>query len=583
VTGRALLILLLCSSGAWAQARLTAELQRDSIYEGESVTYSVMLHDADADVEPDLSALEKDFAVEQGGTSSQTQYVNGQMSRQLVFNYRLTPARAGKLTVPPATITVKGKTLRTPSLTLHVVAPEKQDVVVVEVETDRASVYPLQEFTVTLRIRVHKLPGKNDDLDPVLYVNPPLLRIPWVETPDGLETGTISDWLSPKLSRRDRGFRINELHRQSGGFNFFGDQRAAAFDLGGRAEGDYYVYELARTFRPVRTGRYVFGKVVLKGRFANRLIGRRFTGRDIHTVSEPVVVIVKTPPAAGKPAAFTGGIGRFNVRAAVQPRKVRVGDPMTLTVTVTGRGNIEEIGPPQLTGFDKEFRVHDGTAATRDGARVFTYSLRAARKDVRAVPPVVFAYFDVEHERYVSKATDALPIEVEEAQRLDQSRIESGGAAASRLRARGKELFDNDSDVTALRDARVRPGRHAMLLAALLLIYIAGSLGIARVQRLRADPALLRRRGAAARARRRLADGDDALEVFAGLVADTDGIAEGGLTAREVVARLRVEQETAARVHRLLHDVEGSRFGAGDVPAHGVAALLDLVLKEMGR
>ena len=498
--------MLLCTAAAWAAPRLTAEVRKSSIYEGESVTYTVTLYDAESHGPPDVSAIEKAFDIAEGGTSTQTQFVNGRVSRQVVFNYLLTPRGAGELTIPPATLTLKGKTLATNAVRLRVVPPQKQDLVLVTVDADRATVYPLQEFTVRLRVHVRRLPGEFADLDPVLQINPPLLRVPWVDVPEGLRSGDVSDWLSPKLSRRSRGFRINDLRRQGDAFSRFDERRAAVFDLGGAIatdKSDYFVYELTRTFQAARAGRYSFGKVGLQGRFADGQAGQRFVGRDIYTISDPLTVVVKAPPTKGRPAAYSGGVGRFAIRADVQPRKVRVGDPLTLTITVTGSGNLDEMLPPKLPGFDADFRVHPGTAATRDGARVFTYSLRATHKGVTAVPAVPFAYFDVQREKYVETATSAIPIEVEEAGRLDAGDIESGGAGAT-LRARGRELFANDADVRALRDERVEPWNYAAYLAALAVAYVIASLVIARVQRLRADPALLRRRGAAARARRRL-------------------------------------------------------------------------------
>ena len=58
------------------------------------------------------------------------------------------------VTIPPATLTWKGKTLTTGAVELRVIAPEKQDLVQLTVDADPATVYPLQEFTVRLRIFV---------------------------------------------------------------------------------------------------------------------------------------------------------------------------------------------------------------------------------------------------------------------------------------------------------------------------------------------------------------------------------------------------------------------------------------------
>jgi len=277
-------------------------------------------------------------------------------------------------------------------------------------------------------------------------------------------------------------------------------------------------------------------------------------------------------------------VGDFVAEAQVSPRVVHVGDPMTLTLRVKGRGSLEDMGPPPLAGFEDSFKVYEATAAMEEGERVFTWSIRPAHAAVKEVPSIALAYFDFARERYVTLETEPIPIEVEEASRLDTDEIAARRLPdGADLEARTEGLFADITDAREVRDESVPVDNYLYFLVALAGLYIGMSLGIARRRKLRAEPALVRRRGAVARARERLAE--DPVTIFAGLVADLQDIPEAGLTATEVARRLRelgVGEELGARVDSHLLDAEGRRYGAGGSADTGdTARLLDEVVEAL--
>ncbi len=62
--------------------------------------------------------------------------------------------------------------------------------------------------------------------------------------------------------------------------------------------------------------------------------GERLTRR-----TAPVTVTVLPLPEQGRPQGYTGAVGRFRCAAKADRTRVRVGEPVTVTVTVSGRGN----------------------------------------------------------------------------------------------------------------------------------------------------------------------------------------------------------------------------------------------------
>ncbi|MGC8641667.1 MAG: BatD family protein, partial [Isosphaeraceae bacterium] len=127
---------------------VVVEAGASEIYIGESVDYLVEIRNVKNPSPPDMSAVRKDFDVVAAGDESRNQsstfIINGQVSQQNIFGhayrYRLTPKRAGRLVIPAPTATVDGKTLKGQTLSLSVVAPEPQDLVIPEIKIDRAKV-----------------------------------------------------------------------------------------------------------------------------------------------------------------------------------------------------------------------------------------------------------------------------------------------------------------------------------------------------------------------------------------------------------------------------------------------------------
>ena len=69
--------------------------------------------------------------------------------------------------------------------------------------------------------------------------------------------------------------------------------------------------------------------------------------REVEIKSEPVALEVKPlPPNA--PPSFSGAIGNFTMTTEAKPKTVQVGDPITVTNTISGRGNFDRVNAPVI-------------------------------------------------------------------------------------------------------------------------------------------------------------------------------------------------------------------------------------------
>lgn len=302
--------------------------------------------------------------------------------------------------------------------------------------------------------------------------------------------------------------------------------------------------------------------------------------------TETLHVRATDPPPAGRPPGFAqGNVGRFALRAEVNPRSLTQGGAVDVRVDLSGTGNIPgSVNPPAIEGVEwLTPEVRDSLGAkghdAYGGERTFDFVVRMKRPGDVDLGQLTLPFFDPDSKRYeVARA----PLGIVHVTPSDSPQP----SAASSERLPG---------LPAPRDAlenRPQARRHADDSALFWLGAVAGwplALGVAigghaagrtvaRVwRRRRASPAAeLRDRIALARA---ASDGPDARQVDAATVRvlEAAAVASAGINLRgalgdEVARRLEdagVTHDAAAGLAELLRECEAARFApeAADLAA----------------
>jgi len=139
--------------------------------------------------------------------------------------------------------------------------------------------------------------------------------------------------------------------------------------------------------------------------------------RAVSTKQVTVEVIPLPPVPDGYPDDVS--IGRFKMSVAAAPKKVKVGDPVTVTVTVAGEGNIENIPSPEISD-KKDFRIFEEDAETDisitargfSGKKTFKILFIPLSERVKFIPPLSIAYFDNRRNSYGNLLSKPIPISV---------------------------------------------------------------------------------------------------------------------------------------------------------------------------
>jgi hypothetical protein len=105
---------------------------------------------------------------------------------------------------------------------------------------------------------------------------------------------------------------------------------------------------------------------------------------------------VEHVPEEGRPADWTGGIGKFTAESVyVSNTKPEVGEPIKMTAVLAGVGNLERIIPPEIAGGDV-WEVLPATERRRraEEERMFVYSIVPRLPGKQTTPVIKFSTFD---------------------------------------------------------------------------------------------------------------------------------------------------------------------------------------------
>ncbi len=407
------LIAVLGMNKAFAESpSVTAVLGNSEAVMGQTVQMEIKVsgaNNAGLPTEISVDGLE----IHQTGTSRQFEMHNLTTSSSTVYIYTILPLKPGTFTIPPQTIRVGSSSLRTPALKLNVSASPNRSTRSNQV----AQPANLNQLVFAELI----VPKKSAFVGEIV---PAEIRLGF----DPRAHPKLID--GPEVS--GQGFTAQKL--QQGGENLetingrtydvvtfktaIAAARAGKFDLGP-------VKAKAQVLTPrgpgTRRSRSPFDLFNLDDPFSDPSFSDPFgqfgERREVEINSEPVAFEVKPlPPNA--PPSFSGAIGNFTMTTEAKPKSVQVGDPITVTSTISGRGNFDRVSAPTVEdehGWHKyppssKFKQDDEVGIS--GTKTFEMVLSPNEKK-QSIPLLAFSYFDPVKERYMTLHSDPIAITVQ--------------------------------------------------------------------------------------------------------------------------------------------------------------------------
>lgn len=372
---------------------LQMEVDRETISSDDSFVVQVILEGGSgADEYPSIENSEN-FRVRENGVSSQTQIINGSMTRKVVFNYVAIPKKEGVFTFGPARLNYQGQNLSSNKIKIKVTKPEnlgdeKLRAFFLKTEVDNETPYVGEQIVYSFRLFVR------DEAD---------VR--------SLNLTSLPDF---------QGFWKEEL----------GKQRNYSTVINGIR---WNVTELKYALFPNREGKLTINGSTLEGQmivptgntqrrrgfnsFFNDSFFQRGVAKPIHVESKPFDVDVKPLPEEGRPTDFNGHVGRYVIKADVSKKQMKVGDSATVTFTIKGDGNVRDIKIPELNW--KEFKTYDdkpqlqvGGSDRLIGVKTIKKALVPMKEGQFTIPGLKISYFDTHEKRYRYLSTEDFYFEI---------------------------------------------------------------------------------------------------------------------------------------------------------------------------
>ncbi len=398
---------------------VTAVLDNDQATVGETVQLQIKISDARGADAPDNIPVDG-LEIHRTGTEQHVEMNNFNVTTSAIYNYTILPERAGTFKIPPQTIRVAGKDLTTPELTLHVTdsggAAQRSQATGAPPQTVNTKNLAFLEFIVP------KLSGYVGELLPVeirIGLNSHVrFQSPLVPPELNLQGITLQRAQEPEQKIETIGGVAYQVITYKGALAAI---HAGKIDL---PPLETSVTALLRRRAPSSSGRSrspfdVFG---MRDPFDDPFFSDPFAvfpgePTKIPLKSEPVSLDIKPLPS-NSPPGFSGAVGHFAMTVEAKPKSVQVGDPITVTSTISGRGNFDRMSAPGLEdeqGWHKyppsaKFKQDDDVGLS--GTKTFE-TVISPNENKSSVPSLSFSYFDPLKEEYVTLQSDPISIQVE--------------------------------------------------------------------------------------------------------------------------------------------------------------------------
>lgn len=166
-----------------------------------------------------------------------------------------------------------------------------------------------------------------------------------------------------------------------------------------------------------------FGSLMMDDPFFNDDFfgGMAYKDVKVHLKSKPVKITVNPLPEAGKPADYTGAVGKFTITSNIDKTSLTTDDVANLKLTITGSGNLKLIEAPKLNlpnGLSYLDPVTidtiTGRTTTISGSKIITYPITPNNAGEYTIPPTVFTFYNTQTGEYVTLNTEAIKLNVKQ-------------------------------------------------------------------------------------------------------------------------------------------------------------------------
>jgi len=307
------------------------------------------------------------------------------------------------------------------------------------------------------------------------------------------------------------------------------------------------------------------------------------------TVTSAGADIQVTPLPQPKPADFSGVVGSLSIDKKVTETAVKSNTPVTVTLTLTGSGNLKMLKTPELK-FPADFEAYEPkvtnnfttTSSGQQGKKVIEYLVIPRHKGECTVPSTTISYYDVNSKSYKTLNTGEINFSIAKGEGDD-----GGGISGVAVNAKEQERVEMLSkDIRYLKTGELKLKQkedyfvgtllYWLIVAGLLMMTALLAILFRKQARDNADVALMKNRKANKIAKKRLKVAeqewkaghreqfyDEILKALWGYTSDKLSIPVADLSRDNIHERLiekKVDEDVANQFVLLLDECQYQRY-----------------------
>ena len=562
---------------AFADISVTLNLDRNEARLPDTIRMTISIKGTrKTDLEPVIYGLES-FNVMRSGTSSRFELINGSLSSGVDYQYSIQPQKAGMFKIGPVEVKIKGKTIKSGSQTLKIVETARttglnRGSLFLSASVSSAKVYVEEQTVYSLKLyHLVKVKDLTLDLPDIDY-----LRFKQLGKPvqyQGVYNGTLYNILEVRYAVTPLKEGVYGIRPSKLGMNVYESGQRSRFDT----FNDPFFY--------------------------------RSSGRPTTLTSEPLELKVLPIPDEGRPRDFSGLVGSFSINTRLEPSELKAGESATLTVTLSGRGNINRI--PDIKGPELEnVKVYadepvikvEPDSAGPSGSKTMKWALVPEKEGSYRIKPLSLSFFDTVDGKYKALKTPLLPLLVRpggtknalppaDGEKLEVKR----GPAKKEIKELGYDILPVHTSIKDLsQGGRFRPGTLSFLLIFLCpcFVYVGVFIGTKYYKKRSGSNSFTKAKGAFGTVAQRLKKGgissSGMTHIIRDYINDRFGRSHGVPTPDEAAEILRtngVSPDTVNELRAVIRTLEDAVYtGKGNNPcnmAKDIQGLIKRIEKEI--
>ncbi|MBF0099707.1 MAG: protein BatD [Desulfobacterales bacterium] len=425
-----------------------ATVDSNQIQLDESLRLTITTDQENAEI--DLSPI-TDFKVTSQGTSSQIQIINGQYSKTIQYTYVLFPTKEGQLQIPGLTVTGGGQTAYTQEITVQVSrAPVQTNAnrdIFVQAIISENEPFVGQTFLYSFR----------------LYQAIRVSRANMEKLPDfsGFTSKQIEGNRTFRQVISGREYEVTEL----------------SVVLIGHQAGDMTIDSaILRCDVPVMRQRR---PSAFNPFFDDNFFGFSQVEQKVFR-TEPITVHVKPLPTYTGTIPFSGLVGTFSLDASLDQSSIAVGESATLSMTISGVGNIQDVAEPNVVipnaiklYKDKPEEEVQVNRSGFTGKKVYRMALVPMEAGDHIVPPFELCYFNVKNQSYDTLKSQEFHLTAQGTSQKDEpvKVYESAETKAPKSDVKNKVDFITKDILTVKSDLNVITSQQGLSLVIFLVLF----------------------------------------------------------------------------------------------------------------